>query len=318
MARPLAYDVITVHSLTSLPDATFLAVELLMLTGFVLAIVHARRNGPSAVLTLVGCFVYGLVVDITAYYTTNSFRHGEFTVMFLNHRLPLYIALFYPAFMYPIFMTIRRFALPWWAEAAGVGFYGGISYLIFDNLGPMLRWWRWDRSSDWTKPFVDSVPLTSYVWFFLFTTAFAFVARRICWERAAGRTRGRTILEVALIPVLTYLVGAVLFIPFDVLLATKKHTAAGFLYAIALGAAGLTFLVNLRRVRPARDRLLLVFPLLWVGGLVSLYVATWHYTDGTVHGITPDGRPVGSIVAVVLAAVVSVAITLSAHPRSEV
>src|SRR5437899_12587967 len=134
-SRPVAYDLISVHSPTSLPDATFLAVELLMLTGFVLAIVHARRNGSPAVLTLIGCFIYGLVVDITAYYTTNSFRHGEFTVMFLNHRLPLYIALFYPAFMYPVVMTMRRFALPWWAEAASVGFYGGVSYLIFDNLG---------------------------------------------------------------------------------------------------------------------------------------------------------------------------------------
>lgn len=302
----LTYAPISVHSPT---DATFVAIELLMLLGFGLAGTHAIRHSRAAVLTLAGCFAYGLVVDVTAYYTVDSFRHGEFTVMFLNHRLPLYIALFYPAFLYPAFMTVRRFGLTPKVEAISVGFYSGVTYLIFDNLGPMLGWWTWDRTSDFNKPFLDSVPLTSYQWFFLFTAAFAYVARRLFWDRT-GRT-----WEVLAVPPLTYLLGALVFIPFNVVIALKWYDLDAFVYASVFTAAGFTFLLNLRRVRLPRDPLLMAFPLLWVVGLFYLYVATYHETFGTTaDGMNPQGRPVGNLVAVVVAMVASVAMTLAAHP----
>ena len=320
---PLAYDPISVHSPTDLPDATFLAIELLMLLGAGLAVAHAlrerrRTGGSGALLALAGCFLYGLVVDITAYYTVDSFRHGEFTVMFLNHRLPLYIALFYPAFLYPVLMTVRRFGLTPRVEAISVGFYGGVTYLVFDNLGPLLGWWTWDRSSDYNKPFLDSVPLTSYQWFFLFTAAFAYVAGRVCWDRAPGRSTRRTWLEVLAIPPVTYLLGALVFVPFNVLVANEWYTLDAFVYAVLFTAAGFAFLLSLRRVRVPRDPLLMAFPLLWVVGLLYLYVATYHRTLGTTpDGLAPSGRPVGNLVLVVVAMVASVAITLVAHPLED-
>jgi len=311
---PHAYAPISFRSPADAPDATFLAIELLMLMGVTIAVVHARRElrrtgSRSALLTLAGCFAYGLVVDITAYYTVDSFRHGEFTVMFLNHRLPLYIALFYPAFMYPVFMTIRRFQLPPQVEALGVGVYGGITYLLFDNLGPLLGWWTWDRDSDLNKPFLDSVPLTSYQWFFLFTAAFAYVARRLLWDGAGSW------LKVLAIPPLTYLLGAIAFIPFNVLVGLKWYDLDAFVYAVVFTAAAWAFLQQVRRVRLPRDPLLMAFPLLWVVGLLYLYVATYHRTLGTgADGLAPDGRPVGNLLLVVVAMAVSVGLTLKAHP----
>lgn len=314
---PHSYDPISFRSPSDAPDATFFAIEALMLAGFAIAIVHAlrhrRRTGSSAaVLTMAGCFAYGLVVDITAYYTVDSFRHGEFTVMFLNHRLPLYIALFYPAFLYPVFMTIRRFGFGAKAEAVSVGFYGGVTYLVFDNLGPLLGWWTWDRDSDFNKPFLDSVPLTSYQWFFLFTTAFAWVARRLLWDGQGSW------LRVLAIPPLTYLLGAVVFIPFNVLVANEWFTLDAFVYAVVFTAAGFTFLLNLRRVREPRDPLLLAFPLMWVTGLLYLYVATLHRTFGTTaDGLSPQGKPVGNLLLVGVAMVASAAMTMAAHPMEE-
>ncbi|HUR14024.1 MAG TPA: hypothetical protein VM097_05985 [Mycobacteriales bacterium] len=309
---PLTYDPISVRSPAD-ADATFLAIELLMLLGFGLALAHAlrerRRTGrSSALLTLAGCFAYGLVVDITAYYTVDSFRHGEFTVMFLDHRLPLYIALFYPAFLYPVFMTVRRFGLSPRVEAVSVGFYGGVTYLVFDNVGPLLGWWTWDLDADLNKPFVSSVPLTSYQWFFLFTAAFAVVARRVCWERYDGRPAWRTWLEVLAIPLLTYLLGAVVFVPFNVLVANEWYALDAFLYAAVFTAAGFAFLLSRRTVHAPRDPLLLAFPLLWVVGLLYVYVATWDRVG------TPGAGPPGNLFAVVLAMVASVAMTLAAHP----
>jgi len=305
----MAYEFVSFHS--DVGDDTFYAVQALMLGGAALSLVHAmrerRRTGSTAaLLTLAGCFVYGLVVDISAYYTSSSFRHGQFTVMFLNNRLPLYIALFYPAFLYTIFMTVRRFVLPPWIEAFGAGFYGGVTYLIFDNLGPLLRWWRWDSTSKFNKPFVDSVPLTSYVWFFTFTAAFAYVARRLFWN---GQTPRRAWLSVAGTPVLTYLGGALLFVPFDVLAVAHAYTAEGVLYVLAMAASGFALWHWLHPVAMARDDLLACFPLAWVLGLGAIYAATQHLWR---H---PGDRPVGNLVAVALGALVSLGITVAAHPR---
>lgn len=312
-----AYDPISFQSPADAPDATFFAIEALMVLGAAIAVVHARRElrrtgSRSALLTLAACFAYGLVVDITAYYTVDSFRHGEFTVMFLDHRLPLYIALFYPAFLYPAVMTVRRFGLTAKVEAVGVGVYGGVTYLIFDNLGPLLGWWTWDRDSDFNKPFLDSVPLTSYQWFFLFSAAFAFVARRLLWDGAGSW------LKVLAVPPLTYALGAIVFVPFNILVANEWFTLDAFAYAVLFTVAGAVFLLGLRRVRLPRDPLLMAFPLLWVVGLLYLYAATYHRTFGTgPDGLTQDGRPVGNIVIVVVAMVASVAMTLAAHPLPE-
>jgi len=315
----MAYEFVSVHE--HLPDKTFYAIQAIMATGFVLAVTHAvrdrRRTGnPAAVITLAGCFVYGLVVDITAYYTTDSFRHGNFTVMFLNDRLPLYIALFYPAFMYPVVMTMRRFQLTPIVEAVGTGFYAAVTYLIFDNIGPLLHWWDWKPTNSFNKPFIDSVPLNSYQWFFLFTIAFAYVVRRVVWDRTRAWTPRSMTMTLAAIPVLTYVGGAVLFIPADILLALEAYTANAVLYAIALAAAGYVLLIRRGPVRAEADPVLMLFPLIWVIGLLLIYAATWHlWRKALVDDVA--GRPSGNLFAVAAGMAISVAITCTAHPRSE-
>ena len=155
---------------------------------------YAMRN-HEAVHSLISFNAPGALldwIDIASYYTVENFWHGEFSVMLLYNRLPLYIALFYPAFIYHACMTIRRYGFSPVVEAISVGFYGGLMYLIFDNLGPMLNWWIWDRSDPTTWPYLNAVPITSYFWFFSFTGTFAFVSRIICWDWVAqGRSSKR-------------------------------------------------------------------------------------------------------------------------------
>ena len=184
---------------SSLLDWSFSTIEAMVYVCAALGLWHALRSRqhtgqPAALYTFIACFLYGLLIDIISYYTVNNFWHGEFSVMFLHNRLPLYIALFYPAFMYPVFMTIKRYAFGTWTAAISTGFLAGLAYLIFDNLGPLLGWWIWDRDNPSTWPLLDSVPLTSYHWMFVFTTAFAFFAqrffldiRRTCCPRAKLR-----------------------------------------------------------------------------------------------------------------------------------
>ena len=315
----------------SLLDWSHFAIELIFLIGFGLTVFHAvrhtrRESSYSAVYTLAGAFVYGLVMDIISYYTVESFWHGEFTVMLVYNRLPLYIVFLYPALIYHLVMTVRRYDFSPIMEAAAVGFFGGLMYLIFDNMGPQVGWWIWDRTEASNLPFVSSVPLTSYGWYFLYTGSFAWLSRKICWDRVAGNRNSRmTLAGVALLPVFTIILGTILFMPYSILAKNVPpwnlmdyRPSMGWASAVhifSFAAAGLAFVLNYRRPRMKRDRLLMVFPLTYLTGMSYLYVAKYHlFLGATSDGLTSGGLAVGNLVAGILAIVACTAIVLVSHP----
>lgn len=306
---------------SALRDWSFLAIEAILVIGATCAVAHAFRHrrehgNPSALLTLLSCFSYGLLIDIASYYTVENFWHGEFSVMFLYNRLPLYIALFYPAFIYHACMTIRRYEFSPAVEAISVGFYGGLTYLIFDNLGPMLHWWIWDHADPTTRPYLNAVPLTSYFWFFAFTGTFALVSRIICWDWvAAGKRCAVVAAGVAAIPLLVCLLGMLIFVPYNLLARNGMIPQAAALYAVLFALAGLVFVFHFRKPSVRRDRLLMIFPLVYVVGHLYIYIAKFElYLAADASGTTPEGLPVGNLIAVVVAMIGSLAITFLSHP----
>ena len=318
------------NSPSQLLDWSFLAIEWLVIAGALLGLLHAWRyrqqtGSPSALLTWLGCFVYGLSIDILSYYTVENFWHGEFSVMFLYNKLPLYIACFYPAFMYHAYMMIRRLNLAPLTEAISVGFYAGFMYLIFDNLGPMLGWWIWDTSDATTWPYISSVPLTSYHWFFTFTAAFALINRTISWEWVNRGASGRKIALAQLLqPVATILFGSLLFIPYnlfgqgmppyDMLPWERSLPLAGFVHVLTFSLAGWLLLMKWRRPQAPRDPLLMVFPLAYLAGHAYIYIAKFglfFQVDG--NGLS-QGLAVGNLPAVLLALIGTTAIVLACNP----
>jgi len=318
------------NSVDKLLDWTHLAIQGIIFAGLALAILHAVRcykqtQSPSALLTLLACLLYGLLIDILSYYTVENFWHGEFSVMFLFNKLPLYIVCFYPAFMYHAVMTIRRYEFPILKEAICTGFLGGLMYLIFDNFGPMVGWWIWDTSDATTWPYVSSVPLTSYTWFFLFTAAFTFINRIISWtwiEKQAGALK----ITVAhlLQPVLTVLVGSLMFIPYnffsksappyDMLPWEANIEMAAMVHVILFSLAAWYFLMEWRAPKKERDSLLMVFPFLYLLGHTYMYIAKFHlFFTVNADGLT-QGLAVGNLIAVILSLVLSSAIILLSHP----
>lgn len=311
------------NSPAELLDWSHLVIELLFLIGLILTIFHVvrytRQNGNlSALYTFAGAVLYGLVMDIISYYTVESFWHGEFSVMLLFNRLPLYIVFLYPTLIYHLFMTIRRYDFNPLVEAISVGFFGGLMYLIFDNMGPQLGWWIWDRSAASNLPFLSSVPLTSYGWFFLYTGAFAWLARRICWKWLEDGKRKLTIgIGVATLPITTILLGTLIFAPYSILarnvppwsLMTYQPSLglAAALHAAAFMAAGFVFIFKYKKPEADRDKLLMAFPLLYLFGLSYLYIAKYQ--------LFLIGGPVaGNLVAGLLAIIACTAIVLSSHP----
>lgn len=318
---------------SALLDWTFLAIQGIMFTGVILALAHALRyrrqtGSNAALLTLLGCFTYGLSIDILSYYTVENFWHGEFSVMFLYNKLPLYIACFYPAFMYHCYMTIQRYQFTPLIEAVSLGFFAGFMYLIFDNLGPMLGWWIWDTSDPTTWPYVDNVPLTSYHWFFTFTTAFGLINRAISWEWLKnGAGKGKMLLGHALQPVGTILLGSLFFIPYnlfaknmppyDMLPWAQNLELAALVHVVTFSLAGWVFLMNWRKPAQERDALLMVFPLLWLAGHAYMYIAKIDlFFTLDVQAVT-NGLSVGNLLAVILALVGCSAIVLLSHPKKD-
>ena len=330
MDEPISYAMRNTEALESwlnfnapseLLDWSFLAIEAILLVGIIGAVAHAvrdhRRHGHySALLTLLSCFTYGLLIDIASYYTVENFWHGEFSIMLVYNRLPLYIALFYPAFIYHVCMTIRRYEFSRTIETISTAFYAGLMYLIFDNLGPMLNWWIWDRADPTTWPYLNAVPITSYFWIFSFTGAYALVNRIICWDWVAqGKSPKLIGAGVALIPILVCVVGMTLFVPYNMLAYNGMIPQAATMYAISFGLAGLVFVLNFRRPRQSRDRLLMVFPLVYVVGLLYIYIAKFDlYFSVDADGLTSEGLAVGNLIAAVVASIGGLAITFLSHP----
>ncbi|ROS01751.1 hypothetical protein EDC56_2196 [Sinobacterium caligoides] len=319
---------------SALKDWSFLAVEWLFIIGFILTVLHAIKhsrdnNSPAAIYTLIGALIYGLVMDIISYYTVENFWHGEFSVMFLYNRLPLYIALFYPTFMYHIYMLIRRFDFTPVVEAVSAGFMAGVIYQVFDNFGPQVGWWLWDRSDPSTLPYVNSVPLTSYHWFFTFMIAFAYIARKVCWQwPQQNKSKAVVYSGIAAMPVTVILLGTVLFIPFnlfskgvppwDMLPWAPMLTAAGALHAVTFFIAGLVFLFHYRRPTQPRDKGLMLFPLMFLAVHFYLYIAKFDlFFTLTPTGMTADGLAIGNLIAALFGILLGTVMVLAANPTEE-
>ena len=313
---------ISFNAPSQLQDWSFLAIEAIMITGALLALVHAMRNSkqsPSTLYTFVGIFLFGLVMDIASYYTLVSFWHGEFSVMLVWNRLPLYIAMLYPALLYHSYMTIRRYDFAPITEAVCTAFFTGTLYLIFDNLGPSLNWWTWNREVIYNQPFLNSVPLTSYHWMFLFSGSIAYCLRKFAWDAVAQNNLRKARIGIACMPLLTIGLGCVLFIPYDVFLFVVKDTIyiAALIHAVSFFAAGYWFLVQYRKPAQARDNLLMFFPVMWAVGLLYLYIAKFDMLWAlTPDGMNAQGLAVGNLLAVVAAMIIGTAITLFSHPRT--
>ena len=320
------------NSPAQLHDWSYLAIEWIIYAGLICAIIHAIKyrketGSSSALLTLLASFLYGLVMDILSYYTVENFWHGEFSVMFLYNRLPLYIACLYPAFMYHSYMTIRRYNFAPLTEAICTGFFAGVMYLIFDNLGPVLGWWIWDTTDPTTFPYVNSVPLTSYHWFFTFTAAFALINRYISWEWII---QGYSVKKIALAhgaqPIATIFLGSLLFIPYnlfakssppyDLLPWDANFKMAAAVHVITFSLAAWLFLVKWRKPASKRDLLLMAFPFIYLVGHAYLYIAKFdQFFRVTPEGLV-DGLAIGNLIAVIIALAVSAVIVLITHPVS--
>lgn len=218
-----ASPVVYVHAPWDLTDWMMPVIEVVMIGGALLALGHAvsllrRRRDATGLGVWLAALVYVVVLEPPLYfpaafgiddYVPAVFVHNIFTVGFFFERMPLYIALLYPAMVYLAWTIVRSWGVVGALRTAVcVGFVHHVFYEVFDMLGPQRLWWAWDYSTPVAGPRLASVPLSSMSNFALvMPAAFAFVAVLLFSRRP--RTTARSVLLPAVgVGVLTPLASA--------------------------------------------------------------------------------------------------------------
>jgi hypothetical protein len=223
---------------------SFLALEAIVLTWAALTFRHARRahqrGDRAAWITWLTIFVYGLVMEIVSYNFVDNFAHGQFTVMFYDRQLPLYVTAVYPVLLYTGITAARALRLPPVREAIAAGILIVSLDMPFDILGPREGWWRWFDDDPNIAYRWAGVPVTSYYWHLAFGGILAYLTAR------ASRERTPPAWFTAPLTVATIVLGVIAFLPFHGLKALG--VSDGVIVGTALGgAAACTLASALRR-----------------------------------------------------------------------
>ena len=257
---------VTIHSPGSV-GLSFLGLELTVVICGVLALLHAlgeRRRGDGMPLFVWGAsFTYGIVMELLSYSFLTSFVHGQFTVMFYRHQLPLYVVTLYPVLQYTSIMTARRLLSGVVPQMLLAGLFIVAMDFPFDILGPTQGWWSWSASDPNMAGRGHDVPVTSYYWHLAWGGILAGLTRAFGRYGGAVEKPWRVALLALPIASLTITLGVISFLPFHFLKArgVEDGTIVAGLFAVSFLVAVLS-----RNEGPApvpRDARLLVVPVLF-------------------------------------------------------
>jgi hypothetical protein len=325
--------IVQLRSPFELSNWTMPVVELLMVSGAVMALVFAirrlRRDGDPTNLALwFASVIFLLIIEPPEYFPKTFgvadqlgvvFAHNVFTVDFMYDRLPLYIVALYPATITLAFDVVRAVGV---FDRRGavfgsvcVGFVNGCFYEVFDHLGPQLRWWAWNDDNALNHPMMNSVPMTSVVVFaMLAPAALAFFVHVLVGRRVA---RGDSVHGWGL-TWRTFAAGA-LVVPAMMLLSLPSsvfeghETTQAIVFALELVVfAVIAVPVLVQQWRRTRREgteypstfvkvfgplYLVVFAVLWLSALPDY--------AGAIEGTTNSGTPIGNVAYATLCFVIA-------------
>jgi hypothetical protein len=245
-----------------------LALEVVVVGLGIATLVHAlcahRRGDMLPVFTWMTIVVYGLAMELLSYNFIENFVHAQFSVMFYHRKLPLYVTAVYPALLYTGISTARRFHLPPWAEGFAAGLLIVALDIPFDIIGPKVGWWRWSAVDPLLAYRWCGVPVTSYYWHLAFGGILAALTSAI----GPHVDRPRKLLLVMPASLITIVLGVIAFLPLHGLAAIG--VSHGIVVACAWAICAVVLIVAPKRPSQSPDRLLLTFPLVFLG----LHVAT--------------------------------------------
>lgn len=354
VTRGLGFDchqvspVVSFHNPVELYSWTMPVLELLFIGGAIFALVHAirrlrRENDPTNLALWFAPLVYLAVTEPPLYFPEwfgldkiygFIFAHNEFTVQFMEGRLPLYIVAAYPMFTALSYETVRSIGVfrrrgPL-VGAVCVAFVCQIFYEIFDQLGPQLKWWAWNLDNHKVNyPMLASVPMTSMLLFA--SVSFGFLTYLVVrWvgpdsrdgrqgpPRSALSITGRTVAAGLLTPPAMVVAG----FPSALFGGDSPNTTAQAwilgveLFVVWLAGAWLLA----REARSSTvdeqvplDPFAMIFPAVYVGTFAVFWLASLPEFLAAHGGLTSAGTPIGSGLYVLASFVAAVAILALLH-----
>ena len=231
---------LTIYDPTTVP-LPFLALEVFVLVAGAWTLRHAlratARGDRAATLTWLTIFVYGLAMEAISYELVQNFAHGQFTVMFYDRQLPLYIVTVYPVLLYTGIFVARSLRLGPIATALASGVCIVALDVPFDLAGPRVGWWRWFGDDPNIAVRWHGVPVTSFYWHLAFG---AILSGLTAWVARRTTPRAWMVLPIT---AATIVLGVIAFLPFHALAALGvgqgtivAGAIAGFATAVAIAA----------------------------------------------------------------------------------
>lgn len=252
------------------------SVYLLCMGLVVLHAVRAHRWGDrTAPFTVLGLLVYGVTIEALSAAYVNNFWHGEFTVMLLHNRLPLYILASYTIIYFAVKM-VERLGMGALAEACSVGLLMLCIDLLWENFGPQLGWWIWSDTDPSVAIRWWDAPVSCHLWQMFFSGSFALMNRKLIAEWAASRPYDPKRLLAAAIAtgLATVVLGTLLLQPSNWLLA---HPWMVHGYAIV-------WIVTALAVALSADRNPVFEPDAWLLSVPALLIAFYTVVFAVVYG----------------------------------
>lgn len=321
-----ANPVATFRNPFGLEHWTMPILELLIIGGAIFALIHAwrrwRRDGdPINIALWFGSLVYLAVIEPPLYfpawfgaedYVGFIFSHNVFTVQFMFDRLPLYIVAFYPVITQVTYELVRSLGVferrGVFAGTIATMFASQVFYETFDQLGPQLKWWAWNPENQVNQPMFASVPMNS-MWVFA-SLSFAilvflvvkFVGPSPKREPLSGlQVTWRTILAGVLTPILMVVGAAPSRVgPTSDGNYTVQRTLVTILLVI-LWLVGLFLVAEATRKTwngtlggVTSPRFAQIYPALYLGVHVALWLVALPAFLNAKDGFTSDGAPIGS------------------------
>ncbi|OBH52070.1 hypothetical protein A5687_09740 [Mycobacterium mantenii] len=336
----------TLRNPLHLVNWTLPVLELLVVAGAALALWWAirrlrRDRDPANIVIWFATVIYLLIVEPPLYFPTvfgvddsigAVFAHNVFTVQFMYDRLPIYIVALYPAMMTVAYEVVRSLGVfrDWGAVvgAVCVGFVHSCFYEIFDQLGPQLRWWAWNTDNAINHPMLASVPMSSVLLFATVGPACVALFAQLLVTRPIERGRrlsritliGRTFGVAVLVPV------GLVVANLPILLAGGGHPDSALrrtlYFAILAAFAVVAIPILLRQWRnsaftpSARNPFVAIFGSAFLIVLGALWLSAMPAYRNASHGVTSDGTPTGNLiyamVCFLLAAVLTMSVTIRA------
>lgn len=278
---------------------SFVCLEVVVIACAVITLLHAvkgyRAGEGSRLFTWCTIFVYGLIMEIASYNALDNFVHGQFTVMFYHRKLPLYISVLYPLFLYTSIYTIERLKLSRLAYPFVVGFVIVVMDYPFDVIGPAAGWWSWSDSDPVLAYRWHGVPVTSYYWHLAFGGTMAGLTRQLqpytntLAQQELGPKRFWKLLLSLPVSLLTIVIGVLLFLPFHGLKSLGIRD--GILAALLIVGSAMVGIFTPKTRATAPDVLLRWIPALYFPFFAVMTLVLWQQgvTDWGEKGLVIGG-----------------------------